>query len=66
MAYTVEDNIRFADEDTVFICSCGFKSSGWNDFGLMEERAYQHVEEHNTGEPMIEIGIFSKQNAGGE
>ena len=41
---------------------CGFKSSGWDTKKLRDKRAKQHLEEHETGEPMQELADFRSEN----
>lgn len=41
---------------------CEFKSSGWTSATLRDRRAVQHMEEHETGEPMQELADFRNDN----
>ena len=41
---------------------CPFKSTGWPKANIRDRRAVQHYEEHDTGEPMQELGEFRKEN----
>ena len=42
--------------------NCGFQTSGWKTEELRDKRAGQHIEVHETGEPMQELGEFRKEN----
>lgn len=41
---------------------CGFQSSGWDTEKLRDRRAAQHLEEHDTQEPMQELHDFRVEN----
>jgi hypothetical protein len=51
------------DKTYDFECDkCPFKSTGWTKANWRDKRAVQHMEEHETGEPMQELGEFRAEN----
>jgi hypothetical protein len=48
----------FKCEEVTEFGSCGFESTGWKSESLRDARGEEHLEEHETGEPMREIHEF--------
>lgn len=46
--------------DDGFECECGFSSSGWEKKKMRDERAKQHLAEHEHGAVMPELAEFWK------
>lgn len=46
-----------------FVCDeprCGFSSTNWDTTEQAQERFDQHLQEHATGEPMIELADYQQ------
>ena len=56
--YTVEKNEVGGWDGTCAEPGCEFQSFGWGLKKDASERMDAHIEEHDTGEPMPEVGVW--------
>jgi len=52
------DTFSWNCEEVTDYGPCGFQTSNWPSQKLADERGAEHMQEHETGEPMRELADF--------